>query len=214
MSDVLPPKQQDDRDVEALIVALSHEDSDTRAAAAESLGEHSDRQAVEALIITALNDFHWRVRCNAAEALGKIGDVRAVEPLIASLKHLDANTQAAAAKALGYLGDQRAVEALTARLRRGSVAVSTVSAEALEKLGGSAIVMAERAARAKRNQGARIMRGGGFLFAIAIIVNRSFLDITIVAYPISSFLLLLGILVCAVGLLRWWWFKHSSSHSR
>ncbi len=211
MSHVLPPNQQDDRDVEALIAALSHEDSDTRAAAAESLGERRDRQAVEALI-TALNDFHWRVRCNAAEALGKIGDVRAVEPLIASLKHLDANTQAAAAKALGYLGDQRAVEALTTRLRRGSVTVSTVSAEALEKPGGSAIVMAERAARAKRNQSVRIMQGGGLLFAIGITVNKSFLDITIVAYPISLFLVLLGILVFAVGLLRWLWFNRSREH--
>ena len=73
MSHVLPPHQQDDRDVEALIAALSHEDSHTRAAAAESLGERRDPQAVEPLM-AALTDFDWQVRSNAAEALGKIGD--------------------------------------------------------------------------------------------------------------------------------------------
>ena len=217
MSHIVPHNQQDDTDVETLFATLAQGDDNTRAASAKSLGERGDQQAVE-LLIAALNDFYWHVRCNAAEALGKIADVRAVEPLIANLRHLDTKTQAASAKALGELGDRRAVDALAARLGRGPDSVSTASAEALEKLGGSAIVMAWRKTLVKRSQGVKIMQGGWSLFVIGLIVqdlgrllflmgliaNRSVLDITNVASPISDFLLLLALFVITVGFLRWW----------
>ncbi|MDD1725463.1 MAG: HEAT repeat domain-containing protein [Euryarchaeota archaeon] len=72
--------------VDALITALSDENSTVRQKAAETLGEGADRRAVEPLA-HALTDSDADVRLSAALALGMIGDASGTAPLTFALKN-------------------------------------------------------------------------------------------------------------------------------
>ena len=67
---------------EALLKNISHTDPAKRQAAAKSLGQSKDPQAVETLI-TLLEDPDEGVRDQAADSLVALNDERAIEPLIA-----------------------------------------------------------------------------------------------------------------------------------
>jgi HEAT repeat protein len=68
-----------------LTEALHDEDNKVRGAAAQSLGEIGEKQAVDALI-EALNDSDANVRASVATALGKLRDVTAIPHLISMLE--------------------------------------------------------------------------------------------------------------------------------
>lgn len=122
-------------EVSVIISALRNdENSDTRADAAEVLGEIGNKRAVEPLI-DALRDADCTVQWGAAEALGKIGDKKAVEPLITTLKTEDEYLRERAAEALGEIGDARAVEPLIGALNDKDEGVRSSAAEALGKIG-------------------------------------------------------------------------------
>lgn len=67
--------------IQPYIRALKDSNTDVRARAAETLGNHRVRRAVEPLL-AALQDPEWSVVFHAADALGKIRDPRAVRPLL------------------------------------------------------------------------------------------------------------------------------------
>ena len=101
-------------DVDAILMLLEHKNHRVASAAAYSLGEIRDDQAVPALI-AALQSDRAHMRRIAAHALGKINDKRAVTPLIQIL-HNGAQplaVQASAIMSLGRLGDPGAKGILT-----------------------------------------------------------------------------------------------------
>jgi HEAT repeat protein len=105
----------------------------TRAAAARTLGERKDAQAVPPLI-TALTE-PGNVQVSAAHALGTIRDPRAVGPLIGLLADLSPLARGAAARALGDIRDVRAVKPLALALKGGN----EDAGPALVKIGEPAI---------------------------------------------------------------------------
>lgn len=105
----------------------------TRAAAARTLGDRKDAQAVPPLI-TALTE-PGTVQVAAAHALGTIRDPRAVEPLIGLLADLSPLARGAAARALGDIRDNRAIKPLTVALKGGN----EDAGPALVKIGEPAI---------------------------------------------------------------------------
>lgn len=107
---------------------------DTRASAAQTLGESRMPIAVEELI-HALDDPSYAVRVTAAVALGRIGDRRAVEALVGKLDDGVANIGVEAAEALGEIGDPSATTALIEELRNPDPRVSQAAAAALGKIG-------------------------------------------------------------------------------
>jgi len=86
-------------------------DKNVRAAAAETLGEMRDTEAVP-IVSECLKDEHWSVRCAAASALGLIGERTSVPLLVNCLKDQDIDMRVASAEALGLIGDVEAVEPL------------------------------------------------------------------------------------------------------
>jgi HEAT repeat protein len=76
------------------------------------LGEIGNSQAVDGLIIAALNDSDLDVRWKAASALGKIGSSQAVDALIAALNHSDSFVRWKAADALGKIGNPETLKKL------------------------------------------------------------------------------------------------------
>lgn len=94
-------------DIESIIEALHHVDSDVRWEAARTLGVLRDPKAVESLLI-ALNDRDPDVRRKAALSLAKIRDPRAIEPLLAcSVKDENQVVRWAAAWGLGKFPDRK-----------------------------------------------------------------------------------------------------------
>jgi PKD repeat protein len=135
LGEIIASKYGAGSEVSVLISALINDkSSDTRADAAEVLGEIGDARAVEPLI-DALRDVDYTVQWDAAEALGKIGDKRAVEPLITTLKAEDGYLQDLAAEALGEIGDAEAVEPLIGALKDEEGDVRSSAAGALGKIG-------------------------------------------------------------------------------
>jgi len=117
-------------------------DRNLRRAAAESLGEIGDPQAVVALLVT-LEDEHWSVRCAAAAALGRIGSPKAVPALVARVDDPDATVRRAAVSALGEVREASAAGRLLAAL--ADPALQGAALEALRRLGASALAAMERA---------------------------------------------------------------------
>jgi len=135
IGDIIACKYGTGDEISVLISALINDQSrDTRADAAEVLGEIGDKRAVEPLI-DALKDADCMVQWNAAEGLGKIGDKRAIEPLIITLKAENDILRERAAEALGEIGDARAVEPLIGALNDEDEGVRSSAAEALGKIG-------------------------------------------------------------------------------
>ncbi|HSP62221.1 MAG TPA: HEAT repeat domain-containing protein, partial [Pyrinomonadaceae bacterium] len=62
---------------------LGNGDAIVRANAARALGAAEDKQAFDALLARALNDYDLRVRVSAIRALGSLKDERAADPLLA-----------------------------------------------------------------------------------------------------------------------------------
>lgn len=61
---------------------LGNGDAIVRTNAARVVGAAEDKQAFDALLARALNDYELRVRVSAIRALGSLKDMRAVEPLV------------------------------------------------------------------------------------------------------------------------------------
>ena len=98
----------------SILSLLNHNNHRVASAAAYSLGEIRDAEAVPALV-TALKSDRDHMRRIAAHALGKIGDSRAVMPLIEVLcdETQPVAVQASAVVSLSKIGDPRAKRILT-----------------------------------------------------------------------------------------------------
>jgi len=128
------------RDIDGLIKALIHKDTQLRRNAAAALARLCDTRAVEHLI-TALKDHDPYVRALALEALGTIGDSRAVEPLVVELQDINTHiwtrssrSRREIAKALGQLRSTRAVASLVEALQDGDDGTQGVVLDALQKI--------------------------------------------------------------------------------
>ena len=94
--------------------ALTDEEVDVRARAADSLGRMRHRPARPALL-QALGDPSWEVRAQAAKALGKIGDPQDVLRMAQALSDREwwvRNNAAAALREMGEAGESPLVEML------------------------------------------------------------------------------------------------------
>ena len=102
----------DDKRVQALLIALRDEDEQVRVSAAHTLGEIGKEEAVEGLIERLNVDTSADVRKTAAWALGEIESPMATEALISALGDDENGVRSMAIWALGELGDPRSVIAL------------------------------------------------------------------------------------------------------
>ena len=118
---------------QALLNALSDEDSTVREYSAQSLGNIKEIKAVKPLI-NLLEDTDYFVRCNAAYALSEIGDVQAIEPLIKVLDDVKEYVREGAAKALGRFGKSIILLLIKAK-KRGKVNIDL----ALEEMPPAAV---------------------------------------------------------------------------
>jgi aminopeptidase N len=136
-----------DRSSQLLRYQLAH-DPDTlgRIEAAETLGEKSEQENIEALITALNNDAFWGVSSAAAQALASIGNEQAQDALIKALTDLDpkqySRLRATIASVLGKFQApqqaelaQRSATALRSLLEAGDVSyrVESAAAEALGK---------------------------------------------------------------------------------
>jgi HEAT repeat protein len=122
-------KMERNGDVERLIRALEHEDSDIKYDAATALGRIGDARAVEPLIRALKGPLGGR----AAEPLKEIGEP-AVGALIQVLKYKDSNVRRNAAWTLGEIGDARAIEPLSELERHAERELREAAKEALKKI--------------------------------------------------------------------------------
>jgi HEAT repeat protein len=125
-------------DVSGLIEQLKNGGEQSRAQAAEALGELGPRakDAIPALA-RALRDEYEQVRRGAAASLAAIGaDQSAIPDLVVALKDVDAEVRESAARALGSAGSQAraAVPSLGLLLKDPSEDVRQAAAEALGKI--------------------------------------------------------------------------------
>lgn len=157
-------KMPNNKDVEALIRALKHEDTEVKKQAVKVLGELGNPRAIEPLI-QALNDWdlHERdvadslamigepaveslllameepeTKWGAITALGDIGDARAIYPLVKASRDVDPKIRGAAVIALGKIGDGRVVQPLIGFLNvEEGVVIRQFAIEALGDIGDS-----------------------------------------------------------------------------
>jgi aminopeptidase N len=136
-----------DRSSQLLRYQLAHDpDILGRIEAAETLGEKSEPENVEALITALNNDAFWGVRSAAAQALASIGSEQAQAALIKALNELDAKqysrVRASIASALGKFQApqqaelaQKSAAAVRSVLEAGDISyrVESAAAEALGK---------------------------------------------------------------------------------
>jgi hypothetical protein len=119
--------------VEPLIAALGDDDYGVRILAAKTLGELHDARAVEPLL-ASLGDEQNAAGQAVAKALVTFGEP-VVEPLIGALGDRNGSVRYYAAMALGELGDDRAVEPLVGLLRDREGSVRWEALLALRDLG-------------------------------------------------------------------------------
>ena len=141
------------------VLSSSEQLPHTRVPAAKRLGESSDRQATETLIVALKDHDRWR-RKRAVEALGKLGDGRATGPLIATLKDPSEAVRKAAANALGRLGE---VNSLVSCLGDSDAYVRSAAVEALSKRKDPRTIAALTAALKGDNHTLQL-RGGAVAF--------------------------------------------------
>jgi HEAT repeat protein len=128
------------KDVPRLIRDLKEGDENTRAEAAEALGDLGpDGKPALPAVLSALGDEGERVRQNALRAIIAIGpDEKAIQPLTNSLKDSDNIVRALSANALGQLGSlaRRSVPALREALHDRDENVQKEAADALKAILG------------------------------------------------------------------------------
>lgn len=91
----------DDQNVDALIRALSSDDSEYRRKSARRLNQFRNQEVITALISSMLNDPNNRVRWTAAWSLAIMGHEDAIEPLKLALLDSDRHVQYQVALAIG-----------------------------------------------------------------------------------------------------------------
>jgi HEAT repeat protein len=128
-------------DIPRLIRDLKEGDENTRAEAAEALGDFGadGKPALPALLV-ALGDEGERVRQNALRAIIAIGpDEKAIQPLTNSLKDSDNEVRALSANALGSLGPpaRPSVPALREALHDRDENVKKEASDALKAILGT-----------------------------------------------------------------------------
>lgn len=126
-------KSIENKDVQGLMQALQHGDSDMQSKASAALIKIGE-PAVEPLIL-ALKDINPKVRWFAVCDLGSIGDARAVEPLSNAITtDPDRDVRWHAVDALGEIGDVRAIGPLRQSLKDEDSYVLEAARGALEKI--------------------------------------------------------------------------------
>jgi HEAT repeat protein len=115
--------------VNLLLLLLRNPDKETRASAAQALGQLGDISAVESLII-ALNDDSWETRAQAAKSLGTLGDKQAIGELRQALSDGNWGVRHNAANALYLLGEE-GIKALRETLCSSEGVARTVAAQVL-----------------------------------------------------------------------------------
>jgi len=128
-------------DIQRLIRDLKQGDENTRAEAAEALGDlgTAGKKALPALLM-ALGDEGERIRQNALRAIIAIGpDEKAIQPLTNSLKDSDNEVRALSANALGQLGPlaRKSIPALREAIHDRDENVQKEAAEALRAISGT-----------------------------------------------------------------------------
>ncbi len=118
-------------------LAQDGEDTGTRLAAIDCLGEFEDVGSAELLADILANDSVVEVRAAAITALAQVGTESALRALAVGLDDDDDFIAAAAAKALGRSGDLRAEEKLLEMLDSGGATRAAAAAEALGALGSA-----------------------------------------------------------------------------
>lgn len=126
-------------DIDGVLKALGHKESDIRLQAVRVLGELGNPRAVEPLM-ASLEDSDRAVRAEAVRALQRLADPRAVEPLLAALEDSYNDVRAEAARALQQLADPRAIDPLLALMGRERGYVRMFAMRALGDLAGVASV--------------------------------------------------------------------------
>jgi len=127
-------------DIPGLIRDLKGGDENTRAEAAESLGElGADGKPALPALLSALGDEGERVRQNVLRAIIAIGpDENTIQPLTNSLKDSDNEVRALSASALGQLGPsaRKSIPALREALHDRDEDVRKEAADALKAISG------------------------------------------------------------------------------
>ena len=124
---------EDGANIEALIKAINHEDSNVRNKAAFVMGERGAKKVVYPLTL-ALKDISCDVRKTAVEALGKINSSETIKPLMEALHDEDGMVRKKAIKVLMRKG-KPAIEALLYMLNSEDYTLQYNAAEALGKIG-------------------------------------------------------------------------------
>lgn len=122
------------RDTQALLAALRHEDSALRAKAATLLGQFGDAQ-VFAPLAHAVHDYDQEVRYAALTALGNLGDERAVSVCATLLTQQDWWLRFRCLEVLAQFSGSQARQVLMGALRDPTAAVRRKAAEELGRLG-------------------------------------------------------------------------------
>ncbi len=131
--------------VEPLVVVVKAEEGRKAWAAAEVLGELTDKRAWSALV-AALRSKNPMLGVAAAKALLKYTDKDALPPLVDALPYAAIMAQQTIIKALQLLGDSRAVPCLVEQLGQAvSPVIRTALVQALGKLGDPSAIPAIRA---------------------------------------------------------------------
>jgi len=127
-------------DIPRLIRDLKQGDENTRAEAAEALGDlGADGKPALPALLMALGDEGERVRQNVLRAIVAIGpDEKAIQPLTNSLKDSDNIVRALSASALGQLGPlaRKSIPALREALHDRDENVQKEAADALKAISG------------------------------------------------------------------------------
>jgi HEAT repeat protein len=137
------PRLTKEKDIGALIRALSFPDLSVQTEAAKALGSLGP-EAIDKLI-AALEINDKRVRLGVIEALGKIRDPRAVEPLVRYLDDESNEIRWVTAIALGEIEDPRATDPLFHALKDPDKYVRYGAAFALTRIGWKPKDQTERA---------------------------------------------------------------------
>lgn len=117
---ILPPnikRLEAKSDVDGLIEALRHKNSEIRHGAAGALGRIGGQPAVAPLVV-ALKDSSTKVRLSAIKALGNLQDDEALDPLLSQLADETRAIRSTAHHALANFGSNQRIAAALDKIRR------------------------------------------------------------------------------------------------